>query len=74
MPVTCSGMRHSFDYARNVATVSIPRSCLGKPSWVRIGTQHSWFDKAGVMSVDDAGRAGWSESDDVALSGRISKD
>jgi hypothetical protein len=73
MPVTCSGMRHSFDYTHDVATVSIPRGCLGKPSWVRVGVQHSWFDQAGVMSADDAGRAGWSESADVVLSGRIAK-
>ena len=73
MPVTCTGMRHTFDYTKNVATVTIPRGCLGKPSWVRLGVQHSWFDNQGVMSIDDAGRTGWSESAPVALSGRISR-
>jgi hypothetical protein len=70
MPVTCSGMRHTFDYTDNVATVTVPRSCLGKPAWVRIGVQHTWFDTQGVEYADDAGRAGWSETD-VATSGRI---
>jgi hypothetical protein len=35
--VRCSGARTSVDRTSEEAMVSIPRSCLGRPSWVRVG-------------------------------------
>jgi hypothetical protein len=31
----CSTVRHRFDYEMNVATMAVPRRCLGRPSSVR---------------------------------------
>jgi hypothetical protein len=36
-PVSCSGVRRSVDRTTERAMVSIPRSCLGRPRWVRVG-------------------------------------
>jgi hypothetical protein len=33
----CKGLTHDLDYDHNVATVSIPRSCLSRPRWVQVG-------------------------------------
>lgn len=30
-------LARSIDYTANTATVSIPRSCVGKPRWVKVG-------------------------------------
>lgn len=35
--VHCSGMSSSFDAARDVVRIELPRTCLGAPSWVRAG-------------------------------------
>ena len=37
-PVRCAGVERNVDRAANVATVNIPRHCLGLPGWVRVGT------------------------------------
>jgi len=33
----CRRMTHRIDYADNVVTMRIPRRCLGRPRWVRVG-------------------------------------
>jgi hypothetical protein len=35
--VRCSGVRRSVDRTTEKATVSIPRGCLDRPRWVRVG-------------------------------------
>ena len=40
-PGRCAGLRKTFDYTANVVTIGIPRHCLGKPDWVRVGIQMS---------------------------------
>lgn len=32
----CKGLSHSIDYDKNVVAVSIPRSCLSRPRWVKV--------------------------------------
>jgi hypothetical protein len=32
----CPELRHRIDYARDLVALSVPRSCLGDPSWVRV--------------------------------------
>lgn len=39
-PVTCR-IGHAVDYTANTATVRVPRSCLGKPKWVRVAMQEA---------------------------------
>jgi hypothetical protein len=73
-PVRCKGVRRSVDRTTEQAVVSIPRRCLGRPRWVRVG--------AGAVNVsetrttfrlffDDALRAGAGDLDNLRLSPRI---
>jgi hypothetical protein len=34
---TCRRMTHRIDYANNIVSMRIPRSCLGRPRWVVVG-------------------------------------
>jgi hypothetical protein len=34
-------IRHTIDYTANTATVKVPRSCLGKPRWVKVAMQEA---------------------------------
>ena len=46
---------HSIDYTANTATVRVPRSCLGKPRWVKAAMQEaSPAATANQVYVDDA--------------------
>ena len=53
----CS-VRRTIDYAGNTATVSVPRSCLGKPRWVKVAMQHGTFVTQDDLYVDDARATG----------------
>lgn len=48
LPVTCPGQSSDIDYGKDVVTVTVPRSCLGKPSWVKTAITAEW-----VPSHDD---------------------
>lgn len=56
--LACRGLRHHFDYDADVATWSIPRSCLGSPRWVRVGVTVSRGLPRGPFYLDDAFRKG----------------
>lgn len=34
-PVTCGGLTHAVDYTANTVSMSIPRTCLGSPTWIQ---------------------------------------
>ena len=34
--VRCRGLAHEIDYAANTVTLTVPRGCLSKPSWVQV--------------------------------------
>jgi hypothetical protein len=55
-PVVCA-VHHRIDYDRNEIHLKVPRSCLGKPAWVRVGVRST---VAGALKVyaDDAHSAG----------------
>lgn len=57
-PVTCPGLRHVTmpDHAQAVR-VRIPRSCLGDPRWVRVGS-YAASDENGVSYADESRRVG----------------
>jgi hypothetical protein len=58
--VSCH-LRRSIDYTANNVTVSVPRSCLGKPRWVKVGMGSLFFTGFGTGDteyVDDALRTG----------------
>lgn len=39
--VRCPGLAHDIGYGTNRVTVSVPRTCIGKPNWVRLSLQNS---------------------------------
>ena len=50
---------HSVDYATHTVSVKVPRSCLGKPKWVRVAMQEaSPTGTSGQVYVDDARNSG----------------
>lgn len=60
--VACAGLRRSIDYGANTVALSIPRSCLSNPRWVRVG-----FGSMIIRDVNDATRG--YKSDDALRSG-----
>ncbi|WP_154402669.1 hypothetical protein [Nocardioides speluncae] len=73
--VDCPGLRHRFDYEANVATWTIPRSCIGRPRWVRVGVGTGRGTWDGPFFIDDAFRKGIaSYNENLVLSRRIWKD
>jgi hypothetical protein len=74
--VRCTGVRRSVDRTTEQAVVSIPRRCLGRPRWVRVGgvaikdvetkTSISWF-------LDDALRDGNAHPGNLGRSPRIQR-
>lgn len=72
--VDCGGLRHRFDYEANVATWSIPRSCIGRPRWVRLGVGMGRGPWSGPAFIDDAFRKGIDpDNENLKLSRRIWK-
>jgi hypothetical protein len=58
--VTCH-IAHRIDYTANTATVVVPRACVGKPRWVKVGMagmSFTGFTASDTMWVDDALSAG----------------
>jgi hypothetical protein len=48
---------HKIDYTQNTATVVVPRSCLGRPRWIKVGmvgASFTGFHTGDPMWVDDA--------------------
>jgi hypothetical protein len=72
--VDCTGLRHRFDYEANVTTWSIPRSCIGRPRWVRVGVGMGRGSWDGPFFIDDAFRKGIDpDNETLTLSRRIWK-
>jgi hypothetical protein len=40
----CDGLSHRIDYEANTIKMSVPRSCLGGPRWVRFTSAHFAYD------------------------------
>jgi hypothetical protein len=69
--IDCAGYGTSFDRAKRLTTVTIPSTCIGSPTWVKVGAGIGVLRK-GRMSADD----GLSRRlrDDLSLSPRIARD
>src|SRR4051794_1372583 len=61
--VSCRG-RPTLDYTRHTVTVKVPRSCLGKPKWVKVGMASVFM--TGLSATDTQ------YVDDAQLSGGVS--
>lgn len=48
--VRCPGLDHTIDYATERVTMTIPRRCLDRPAWVRVGLDNFMFrESAGAF-------------------------
>jgi hypothetical protein len=56
--IRCSGMRWDIDRERATVAVSIPRWCIGRPRWVRVGVVVVSGMGSDYMYVDDAMSSG----------------
>ncbi|HTW17134.1 MAG TPA: hypothetical protein VMF51_18535 [Nocardioides sp.] len=59
----CRGKRASYDNRRDRITITIPRTCLGSPTWVRAGAGYARgdlmsLDENSTMTFDEALRRG----------------
>jgi len=55
----CPGITAKLDFAHATTSVSVPRSCLGRPDWVRVGVGAFKQTSESTYFFDDAGvRAG----------------
>jgi hypothetical protein len=58
---SCEGFTRRVDYDKDVVTMRIPRSCLQRPRWIRIGLLHQLaLDSPEVDPYYD--KTGWGES------------
>jgi hypothetical protein len=48
----CSGMSHTIDYTRNKVTLTVPRSCLGRPRWVEVAESTVRVEDTSSSSTD----------------------
>jgi hypothetical protein len=56
-PIKCRGKKRSANVDTDVVKFSVPRSCLGRPKWVRVGVGALEVQE-NVVYADDALRAG----------------
>ncbi|MDP3891552.1 hypothetical protein [Nocardioides sp.] len=68
--IDCAGMRHKRSAKRNTITLSVPRSCLGNPRWVKLGGGVYWL-KGNKSFVDESHRTSIQEGKDLAVGPRI---
>jgi hypothetical protein len=62
---------HSISYADNIVRLSVPRSCLDNPRWVRLGVGSFWYSADGSrVFADDALLDGKVHANYVTLSVR----
>ncbi|GAA3658333.1 hypothetical protein GCM10022237_17980 [Nocardioides ginsengisoli] len=69
--IDCAGYGTTIDRAKRLTTVTIPSTCIGSPTWVKVGAGVATIKK-GRMSADD----GLSRRlrDDLSRSPRITRD
>ena len=41
--IRCPGLGHDIDYAAETVRIRIPRNCIGRPNWVRVGMTNFAF-------------------------------
>ena len=61
--VDCKGASSTVDFEANIATVSVPRSCLGLPRWVRVALESEIYQSKNYQAepahMDNAMDAGF---------------
>lgn len=57
--LTCRGKRASYDTRRDRIRITIPRTCLGSPTWVRAGAGYA---RGNVFSSDESASLAFDEA------------
>jgi hypothetical protein len=70
-PLPCDGFSATVRPAENTFRVSIPRTCLHGPRWVRMGLAYRAFGKGGATFSDDSLRKGPEGAMTLTLSRRL---
>lgn len=72
--VDCPGLDHAIDYDHDEVTLSIPRTCLKDPEWVRVGPFFKiTLDGGAITTLDDGLLNGYRQNSPDAFSARIPK-
>ena len=50
--VRCPGIRHRFDYDADLVSMRIPRTCLGRPRWVKVSVMNSLYKEVGGVFTE----------------------
>jgi len=48
---SCAGLRYDLDYGHDTVTISVPRTCLGDPAWVRSRAVIDYFGRQGASGA-----------------------
>lgn len=51
--VKCRGLKHTIDYATDQVSISVPRRCIGRPDWVKVGMSNFMFPAGGTEITDN---------------------
>jgi len=57
--VKCPGLRHHIDYGTDEVATVLPRSCIGRPAWVRASMTNLIFRGETEDDFPDRGRTVW---------------
>lgn len=71
--VACKGAKSAFPLDADIATISLPRRCLGAPRWVRLQVGALRADRAGNLLIDDGQREGMRSDLDLVTGPRVRK-
>lgn len=72
-PISCRGEQHKVSYRHNLISLSLPRTCLGRPMWVRAGGAFGVVGKSGQLDrLDLSHRRGVaSKVGSIPVGGRV---
>lgn len=71
-PVSCPGLSSTVDFQKDVATITVPRSCIGKPAWVKAAVVAEWIPNHDDYYFDNGLTKGGTE-ETVKYSSQIKK-
>ena len=69
--VDCAGLTRSIDATNDRVGVGVPRSCIGRPDWVRVGAVVTASQNSTVVADDARLDGALTASGDPKLGGRV---
>jgi hypothetical protein len=55
--INCPKLVHNIDYETDQVTIWVPRNCIGRPEWVKVGLDNMTF-RADNILIDNPHSAG----------------